>query len=143
MKRIYAAIVLTLTLSPVAGERAFAQEPAPSVSNEKPMSFWMAQKVEHSKRILEALTKEDYAQVEAEANKLRTIGKIEGFVRRKDPVYRRHQRSFDSSLADIAAQAHAQNVEGATLAFNQLTSSCVMCHKMLRTVPVTAKSEVK
>ena len=135
MKWIFAFIVLTVANCIIADEKQPVQEKVPAVTNERPMSFWMAQKIEHSKKILEALTKEDFSKVESEANQLRTLGKIEGFVRRKDPAYLRHQQSFDSSLIEIAAQAKEQNVEGAVLAFNQMTTSCIACHKTLRAVP--------
>ncbi len=136
MRTIFAVTLLCMAHVVIAEEKPPVQEKAPTVSNERPMSFWMAQKIEHSKKILEALTKEDFVKVEAEANQLRTLGKIEGFVRRKDPAYLRHQQSFDSSLVEIAAQANEQNVEGAVLAFNQLTTSCIACHKILRVVSV-------
>jgi cytochrome c556 len=146
MKRTIACIIFSMTNFVVGDETPPVEQQAPAVTNERPMSFWMAQKIEHSKKILEALTKEDFAKVESEANQLRTLGKIEGFVRRKDPAYFRHQQNFDSSLIEIAAQANEQNVEGAVLAFNQLTSSCIACHKMLRTNDADskpAKTELK
>jgi len=141
MKRIFAFIVLIMANCVIGDEKPPVQEQIPAVTTEQPMSFWMAQKIERSKKILEALTKEDFAEVESEANQLRTLGKIEGFVRRKDPAYLRHQQSFDSSLLEIAAQASEQNVEGAVLAFNQLTTSCIVCHKMLRAVPAEPKGD--
>ena len=134
MRRLLGLILLGMANGVVADEKPQAQEKVPTVTAERPMSFWMAQKIERSKKILEALTKEDFASVEAEANQLRKLGKIEGFVRRKDPAYTRHQQSFDSSLIEVAAQAKEQNVEGAVLAFNQLTTSCIACHKIMRAV---------
>ncbi len=95
----------------------------------------MAQKMELSKQLLESLTKEDFDKIAADAKQLRKLGKIEGIVRRQDPAYRRQHQLFDSALADVISQADAKNVEGATLAFHQLTTSCVVCHKMLRTNP--------
>ena len=140
MNRILALILLCMANNVIGDEKTAAQESVPAVTNDRPMSFWMAQKIEHSKKILEALTREDFALIESEANQLRMLGKIEGFVRRKDPTYNRHQQSFDSSLVDNAKQAHAKNVEGAALGFNQLTTSCVACHKILRATPVDAPS---
>ncbi|MDX1926744.1 MAG: hypothetical protein SFV81_09510 [Pirellulaceae bacterium] len=138
MRRLLGLILLSVANGVVAQEKPPVQEEVPAITEERPMSFWMAQKIEHSKKILEALTKEDFALVEDEANHLRTLGKIEGFVRRKDQAYRRYQQSFDSSLLEIAAQAKEQNVEGAVLAFNQLTTSCIACHKILRANAVVA-----
>lgn len=142
MKRILAFTFIGMATCAVGDDKLPTQDTTPTVTNERPMSFWMAQKIEYSKRILEALTKEDFAKVEAEAKQLRTLGKIEGFVRRKDPTYTRHQQSFDSSLVEIAAQAQEQNVEGAVLAFNQLTTSCIACHKTLRAPTVASKDAV-
>jgi hypothetical protein len=145
MKRILALMILSITNCVIGDEKSQVPDNVPVVSKERPMSFWMAQKIDYSKKILEALTKEDFAKVESDAIQLRTLGKIEGFVRRKDPVYLRHQQSFDSSLLDIAAQAQAHNVEGAALAFNQMTTSCIVCHKVLRAIPAdpSAKAEAK
>jgi cytochrome c556 len=36
------------------------------------------------------------------------------------------------SLDEIIRQANQDNLEGVTLGFNQLTVSCVQCHKHLR-----------
>ncbi len=137
MKRILAILILSLP-SVASAEEPKPQERIPEITNEKPMSFWMAQKIDLSKKILESLTKEDFVALESDANQLRTLGKIEGFVRRQDEAYRRYQQQFDSALLDVTTQARAHNVEGAALAFNQLTTSCVVCHKRLRQHPEQA-----
>ncbi len=138
MKRIFTLLILSLSSLIVADEPQ-PQDRIPQITNEKPMSFWMAQKIELSKKILESLTKEDYLALEKDAKQLRTLGKIEGFVRRQDEAYRRYQQQFDSALVDVANQAQAHNVEGAALAFHQLTTSCVTCHKRLRQHPEKAE----
>jgi len=138
MKRIFAMLILSVSSVTGAAEPQ-SQERIPEVTIEKPMSFWMAQKIDLSKKILESLTKQDFAALETDANQLRTLGKIEGFVRRQDEAYRRYQQQFDSALLDVANQARARNVEGAALAFNQLTTSCVVCHKRLRQQPEQTK----
>ena len=134
MSKYFPLLVVSTVIFVFAAE-AKSQEPVPQVTAEKPMSFWMAQKIDLSKKILESLTKEDFAAIESDAKQLRTLGKIEGFVRRQDTTYTRYQQQFDSALLDVATQARNKNVEGATLAFNQLTTSCVICHKRLRHSP--------
>ena len=130
--KVLVPLALVFACFCAAATNLLAQDPVPQVTNEKPMSFWMAQKIDLSKKILESLTKEDFAAIESDAMQLRTLGKIEGFVRRQDTTYSRYQQQFDSALLDVATQARNHNVEGATLAFNQLTTSCVVCHKRLR-----------
>lgn len=117
----------------VAGQTSpAAQEEVPKVTAEKPMSFWMEQKLSISKSMLEALTKGDFDRLALEADRMRMLGRIEGFVRRKNENYRLQLRNFEFANLELVRMAKRKNAEGAALAFNQLTSSCVACHVMLR-----------
>jgi len=104
----------------------------PEVTEERPMSFWMEKKLDYSKAILESLTKGEFDKLAKEADQMRALGKIEGFVRRKNESYRTQLRTFDFASQELVRQAKRNNAEGAALAFNQLTNSCVACHVMLR-----------
>lgn len=104
----------------------------PKVTAEQPISFWMEKKLDFSKSILESLTKGDFKQLALDAEQMRLLGKIEGFVRRKNESYRTQLRTFDSANLELVRQANRGNAEGAALAFNQLTTSCVACHVLLR-----------
>jgi hypothetical protein len=106
-------------------------EETPKVTIEKPMSFWMAKKLEYSKSILESLTKGDFAKLATDAELMQRLGKVEGFVRRNKD-YQTQLHSFEVANQELVRNALRRNVEGATLAFNQLTTSCVACHSMLR-----------
>jgi hypothetical protein len=117
----------------------FPQEPqpkqeleVPKVTKEKPMSFWMSKKLDYSKNLLEGLTSGDFKSIEAYATQMRTLGKIEGFVRSGDPAYVAQLQMFDMSNTEMIVQAQKKNIEGVTLAFNHMTSSCVACHSWLR-----------
>ena len=114
---------------------SLGQEPAPKESPEQPMSVWMAKKIEYSKAILEALTSGRYDDIEKHAEQMRLIGKVEGFVRGRSPSYKTHLQTFDLATRELKRQAVARNIEGATLAFHQLTTSCVTCHQTLRETP--------
>jgi hypothetical protein len=48
------------------------------------------------------------------------------------PGYRTQLEVFNDANEQIIRQAQKDNVEGAALAFTQLTISCVNCHKQLR-----------
>lgn len=98
----------------------------------KTMSVWMEKKLEHSQAILRGLAMGDFEDVRSNANRLKVLNRVEGFVRRRNPDYRLHLNTFSRVVAEIERQAEKQNIEGATLAFNQLTVSCVDCHKSLR-----------
>lgn len=108
------------------------QEDIPHVSQEQPMSFWMDKKLEYSKSLLEHLTKADFEKLEIDAHQMRRLGRIEGFVRRRSDDYRVQLRTFEMATTELMRHAKRRNIEGANLAFNQLTSSCVACHVLLR-----------
>ncbi len=109
-----------------------ATEDSVPASDDKPMSVWMEKKLIHSQAILRGLAMGDFADVKYNAGRLKVLNRVEGFVRRKNPDYRAHLHTFSRVSAEIERQAENENIEGATLAFNQLTVSCVECHKSLR-----------
>jgi len=98
----------------------------------QPMSFWMTKKLEYSQNILAGLATGDFDKIVANAQSMRNLSKTEGFVRGQTPGYRTQLHLFEESADEIIRQAKKDNVEGATLAFAQLTISCVNCHKHLR-----------
>ncbi len=128
------ALVAVVVLTAIAQEPVREDKPVPVVTNEHPMSFWMEKKLEYSKKILEALTSGRYEEIESNAEQMRLLGKIEGFVRRRSPSYTSHLQSFDLATRELTRQSREKNIEGATLAFHQLTTSCVTCHRGLREI---------
>ena len=115
-----------------AGAKSSPAGVVPRVSDAQPMSFWMQKKLDYSKAILESLTKGEFDQLAENAAQMQLLGKIEGFVRRKNDNYRVQLHSFDFANQELVRQAKRRNAEGAALAFNQLTTSCVACHVLLR-----------
>jgi hypothetical protein len=118
-----------------------AAERSEDQHEEKTMSFWMEKKLEHSQAILRGLAMGDFEDVKYNAGRLKVLNRVEGFVRRKNPDYRSHLNTFSRVSAEIERQAERQNIEGATLAFNQLTVSCVDCHKSIRSEAAGLENE--
>jgi len=141
--QVYVGLLLAavLVLCPMSQEALSQEKPAPVVTAEQPMSFWMEKKLEYSKKILEALTSGKYEDIESNAEQMRLLGKIEGFVRRQSPSYSSHLQSFDLATRELTRQSREKNIEGATLAFHQLTTSCVACHRSIREVAPSTKTE--
>jgi hypothetical protein len=117
-------------------EKAKPNPVAPSDPAEKQpsesMSFWMKKKLDFSKNVLEGIALGDFDKVVQNAQTLRSLSKIEAFVRRDTPGYRQQVVQFEHSLDELIRTGRKENVEGATLAFHQLTVSCVQCHRQLR-----------
>ena len=101
-------------------------------SEKKTVSFWMEKKLDYTKQILGGLATGDYASIRENAHQMRLLGKVEGFVRRRNDEYRTQLRIFDRVSYEIGRQAEEENLEGVALAFNMLTVNCINCHKLIR-----------
>jgi hypothetical protein len=98
----------------------------------KPGSFWMDQKLRLSKEILSGLARADFEALGKNAERIRGLNRVEKFVRRGPEGYRDLLRQFNMANNALIRAAQEENLEGATLAFNQMTISCVNCHRHLR-----------
>lgn len=98
----------------------------------KEPSIWMKKKLDYSQQILAGLATADFERIETNAELMKGLGKVEAFVRGRTPGYRAQFQIFQEATDELARQAAKKNVDGAALAFTQLTISCVNCHKQLR-----------
>jgi len=122
---VLAAGMLTASLN--------ADQPQKTKEEEsKDPSVWMRMKLEYSQKILEGVTKGDFALIEDNATKMRGLNRFERFVRGRWEGYAEQLQTFQQANDELIKQARKNNVEGATLAFTQMTISCVTCHKKLR-----------
>lgn len=105
-----------------------------SSSKARPVNFWMDQKMRLSSKALESLAMGDFDQMAASAEFMLGLNKIESFWRRGEQAkeYRAQLDQFALANRRLIRAARKENIEAATLAFNQLTVSCVSCHQHLR-----------
>jgi len=97
-------------------------------------NIWMKSKLEHSQKILAGLTKGDFEMIEKSAEALKVISYLAKWDSADLPEYQRQVRYFDDANKELIRQAHNKNVNGAALAYTQLTLSCVHCHAVVRDV---------
>lgn len=91
----------------------------------------MEQKLKHSQGLLAAVVKEDFPSMTTHADKLLELAKQQ-WIRNETPEYRAHLKDFWIVLEGVKDAAEKRSGDGATLAYVQLTLSCVKCHKSLR-----------
>ena len=118
-------LLLALVAVPVAGLRA-------EDASDEDSSYWMKKKLEHSQKIFAALSQADFESMEASARMLGKLNQIEKFVRGRDSAYRAQLDIFRFAVEEVRKEAETKDIDGATLAFHQMTLSCVNCHKLLR-----------
>ncbi|MEO9594374.1 hypothetical protein [Rhodopirellula bahusiensis] len=109
-----------------------ADEVIPKETSEKPLDFWMQKKLDYSTDILRGLSMGDFDLIESNARQMRLLNKIEGFVRGRNAEYRTQVHTFERVTDEVVRQAKKKNIDGVTLAYHQLTFSCVRCHQSLR-----------
>lgn len=104
----------------------------PDKDAKKKASIWMKSKTKLSQEILLGLTEGDFDKVEKNARSLDFVHFFEFIFRMNNEEYRQQTSLFSSANKELIRQAGAKNIYGATLAYNQLTASCVQCHVVVR-----------
>ncbi|HUR53693.1 MAG TPA: hypothetical protein VMZ71_06160 [Gemmataceae bacterium] len=93
----------------------------------------MAAKLKHAQALLAALAKEDFKALEESATTISRISTAAAFMRAyKTEEYEFQARVFQKSADTLAEKAKAKNLDGATLAYLDITRSCVACHSHFR-----------
>ena len=106
------------------------KDPPPALPSTADM---MKVKLKRAQALLEALAKEDYKALEENAAALGAISKATEFLRAyKTEEYEFQARVFQRSADNLAEKAKSKNLDGATLAYLDMTRSCVACHSHFR-----------
>jgi hypothetical protein len=98
----------------------------------KGLRQFMRQKLEHSQRVLEGLTREDYAMVAKNATALKELSEDAQWRVSPNINYLRMSSEFQDLAVETATKAKDRNLDGATLAYLKLTMKCIECHKLVR-----------
>lgn len=128
-----ASAVATRAAEKNSAEKSRAEK-SPAEQEQEPLepSIWMKKKLDYSQEILAGLATADFERIDKNAGLMKGLGKVEAFVRGRTPGYRAQYQIFQEATDELGRQAAKKNVDGAALAFTQLTISCVNCHKQLR-----------
>ena len=91
----------------------------------------MQKKLELSKDILGGLVTEDFDKIVRSGNALNELGKRK-WQENDSLSYRTQNQVFWFTTGTLVMAAENKNIDGATLAYTQMTHSCVHCHKVIR-----------
>jgi hypothetical protein len=97
----------------------------------------MRTKLEAAQQILEGLTLEDYALITKGAKALKSISKASAWEVPTIPNaddYITYTAEFQRLTDELSRKAKDKNIDGATLVYFRLTTSCVNCHKYVRSL---------
>ena len=121
MKSFIAAL---LALAAFAG---IAQE-GPRNATKDAMRF----KLHFAQGVLEGITTENFSLLTTNAQKLKALSQSADWKLRSTPEYQRLTSDFERATASLERSARNRNVDAATVAYFQLTTTCATCHKYLR-----------
>jgi cytochrome c556 len=95
-------------------------------------SLWMRQKLQASQAILRGLADADFDSIGKDAQAMNLMTYLEEWTRADTPGYQAQLRLFEFADHELIRAAREKNIDAATLAYTQLTISCVSCHKIVR-----------
>lgn len=121
-------LILTLLLLGVGGWTSLRGDDDSERTEEQQI---MDHKLSHSQDILASLAKEDFASMAASAEELMDLTE-EQWVVNETPEFRAHLKNFWVVLEGLKTSAESEDLDEATVAYMQMTLSCVKCHKYLR-----------
>lgn len=120
-----AGTVLACLLTPLA----LSQRP------DKPdVKDFMRGKLTHMQKVLEGITTEDYDLIRKDANQLVLLSHAAEWRVLMTPEYQQHSAEFRRTAQSVVDAAKKKNLDGAALAYVDMTMKCVTCHKYVRSV---------
>jgi hypothetical protein len=94
----------------------------------------MAEKLKSSQNLVEGLALSDFNKLIDNCQDLIRISNTEEWVAIKSPKYTVFTNEFRRNADKLIAKAKAKNLDGAALAYFELTMTCVHCHEYVREV---------
>lgn len=114
---------------------ASAHRASPAQEQEKVQldrSKFMRAKVDHSKQIVEGLAMENFEKIAQHSQELMSLMNESMWNAFQTPEYVAMSSEFKTAAEHLREAAHDKNIDGATLAYFEVTLSCVRCHKYVR-----------
>ena len=96
------------------------------------VSKYMRAKLVHSQKLLEALALEDFEQMIKHSQDLKLLSQESIWNVLQTEQYVQHSTDFRRRTDALTAAAKKKNLDGAALAYVELTLNCVQCHKYVR-----------
>jgi hypothetical protein len=97
----------------------------------------MQKKLKNSQKILEGLALNDFEMIAKHADELVLVSRDAEWKVVSSPRYELFSDEFRRTTETMIKEAKDKNLDGAALAYVELTLQCVKCHKYVREVRMT------
>lgn len=93
---------------------------------------FMRAKLKHAQEVLEGLSLGEFAMIQRAAQELAIASQASSWQVLQTVEYARQSAEFRRSCESLKNAAREENLDGATLAWMDVTMKCVQCHKYVR-----------
>jgi cytochrome c556 len=131
MKRYILAFLAIAVVGVMCGLARSQEDRAPKV--------FMRSKLEHSQKLLENLALEDFQAISKNSQALSLLSLAASWQVMQTPEYAQQSLEFRRAADAMTEAARNRNLDGAALAYVEMTMKCVNCHKYVRGVRLAAK----
>jgi cytochrome c556 len=132
-------MLVCLQLGAVAGAQEKAKPKKPLMDeNEENISKFMRAKLQHSQKLIESLAMEDYEAMAKSSQEMSLLTLAESWQVLQTADYLHESMAFRRSADAMTAAAKKKNLDGAALAYVEMTMQCVKCHKLVRHTKMAA-----
>jgi cytochrome c556 len=95
---------------------------------------FMRAKLTHSQKVLEGLTTDDFDMIAKNAQAMSLLSQATNWQVLQTPEYLEQSREFRRAADAVTEAAKKKNLDGAALAYVEMTMKCINCHKYVRGV---------
>ena len=99
-----------------------------------PLQKFMRAKLGGSSQILEGLVTEKFDLIQKGTTELGRISSAAKWRVSNDAMYRQYSNEFQQKVSRLEEMAKAKKLDGAALAYIEVSMSCIECHKWVRAV---------
>jgi len=114
------------------GEHAALAQVADAGPQPDQVAAFMRAKLGHAQNVLEGLSLEDFDLIARGAHDLSLASQASSWQVLQTEDYVRHSAEFRRACDGLRAAARAKNLDGALVAWMEITMKCVQCHRYVR-----------
>lgn len=140
MVRLIFATLICLQLVAVTAAQEKPKKPRMD-ENEETISKFMRAKLQHAQKMIESLATEDFDAMAKSSQEMSLLTLAESWQVLQTPDYLHESMAFRRSADAMTAAAKKKNLDGAALAYVEMTMHCVKCHKMIRHAKMAAADQ--
>lgn len=96
------------------------------------VAVFMRAKLDHAQHVFAGLALADFDRIARGANELALASQASSWQVLQTPDYARHSAEFRRSCEALRSAARAENLDGAALAWMEVTMKCIQCHRYVR-----------